>query len=661
MIIGIILFNFLYTDFSALLFITSISCFLIHVKTDLSKKIIQRIFSILLFSTWLLMGHQIAKYYHVSLPKNFAITDSTYTGKIIQTTTNSYADKYIVQLTNRIDSFSATPFKLKIILNIPLSDKKLNINDNIIFRTKLKPINKNKNPLSFDSRLYWKRKGILLIGYEDLSEVSVLSAHSYTWIQRIQNYVQKLIDQNFQNDSAKGIAKALLLGDKSTLDTDAKTTFTNAGAMHVLAVSGLHVGLVALLFNLPFLLICRLCGRKIPYIRLMVILPVWTFAAVCNFSPSVTRASIMISFFIIAEASNRQYSALNILSLTALILLLYNPNYIYDIGFQLSFLAVLGLLLTYKPIRKSFHPKNLLVRYIWNLTCVTISVQLFLIPILFYYFHQFPLYFIPNSIIAVSSLSLILSMGFCMIIFSFQPFILKIFASLFENSILCLNKTLALANKLPANNLENIWIDKIEFGMLILCSIGTAIYLQHKSSSRIWLVAIPFLLFCIHHTYIIVKRQNTNYISGYSMAYHTAGELFIDNNAYSISTSDNISPYINGNLHSKHKIKQIKKIDLRDSFSDQNIEADNGIIFTQNQIIVILQKSNLKDIEKLPSMNINYLFIHDTNDVEINKILNHHTIDKVVVNCNSKQTTRSYFKQLEIINSCESGWTLPIL
>jgi competence protein ComEC len=186
--------------------------------------------------------------------------------------------------------------------------------------------------------------------------------------------------------------------------------------MHVLAVSGLHVGII--LEILLFLLgrFPRIFSKNAAVLIALIIL--WSYAAVVGFSPSVVRATFMFTLLALAKMMSRQTNSLNVLLFAACIMLFTDPLLIYDIGFQLSYLAMAGILLLYRPIESTFYIPNRFLKKIWQGTAVGIAAQLFTLPVTLYYFHQFPNYFMLTNVGMMVFAGLVLGTGLLLFVSS---------------------------------------------------------------------------------------------------------------------------------------------------------------------------------------------------------------------------------------------------
>ena len=207
-----------------------------------------------------------------------------------------------------------------------------------------------------------------------------------------------------------GLYSAMLLGDKSGLDKQLLRTFSITGTMHILAVSGLHVGIVYLILEGMIKLLSHVCRRSISSLW-FVIVGTWSFAAISGFSESVIRASMMLSLYLIARSNGLRAKAFNILSFSAFVSLLFNPECIYQVGFQLSHLAVYGII-TFFPILKSMIEfRSRFPSYLWTMICLSTSAQITTFPLALYYFGIFPNYFLLSNLMAVPASAIFVSAG----------------------------------------------------------------------------------------------------------------------------------------------------------------------------------------------------------------------------------------------------------
>lgn len=223
-----------------------------------------------------------------------------------------------------------------------------------------------------------------------------------------EQIIKKFRTWNLEDD-VLAIISALTVGDKSKLTREIKATYNAAGVSHILALSGLHIGILSMILSWLFYPLRRVCGGKWIAGFLIVGL-LWGFAFLSGLSPSVIRAVTMFSAYVVASIfSEDRFSGFSALTLTAFIMLIYQPMYLFDVGFQLSFMAVLGIFLFYPLIDSLFVVRNKIVAYLWNIISLSLAAQLATLPLILYYFGTFPVYFLLSNLVVAPIAVFILS------------------------------------------------------------------------------------------------------------------------------------------------------------------------------------------------------------------------------------------------------------
>ncbi len=265
------------------------------------------------------------------------------------------------------------------------------------------PISAPKNPHAFDLRQYYKTLGIRhQISCAD-STIFLHPNQGYSFMRLSAKWQAQLCDiitQHTSTDVAQ-MSNALVFGERSSMDEEIRDAFANSGAMHVLSVSGMHM---AIIYSMLYLMLGAPGSGALPrrMIRLcFYALSILIYVGLTGASPAVWRAGLMIILFIVGKAMGWNTQIWNLLGFAAFVMLWSNPFIWHNIGFQLSFLAMAGILLFAKPIIRYYSFRQIILQRIWEITSVSIAAQIFIIPIILHQFYQLPLTFALSSLVAM--------------------------------------------------------------------------------------------------------------------------------------------------------------------------------------------------------------------------------------------------------------------
>jgi competence protein ComEC len=380
------------------------------------------------------------------------------------------------------------------------------------------------NPFQFNYRQFLFYKSISHQLYLSKTDLVVLDEEGgATFKKYIINFRLKLLSlfnkKDFSEDEV-AISSALLLGYKQDMSLDIKQAFSNTGVVHILAVSGLHVGIIYLLLNVVFSFMDKSIALRV--IKLLIVLfSLWVYAFLTVLSPSVMRAATMFSFLAVGSALNRSTNIYNTLAASAFVLLLINPHFIYEVGFQLSYLAVLGIVMIYPKLYELIQFKFSWIDYFWKLFCVSMAAQLITFPLSIYYFHQFPNYFFVANLMVVPLVPLIIYSGLGFLLFNELLFFSEAFSFALQFFIQALLKVVGWIEQWPYSISDFLFLDQRDV-ILIYAIIGAlllAIYLRKK----IWINVSLLLLLTVQFKQIALERKQAvnKEIVFYSVYRHT--------------------------------------------------------------------------------------------------------------------------------------------
>lgn len=464
--------------------------------------------------------------------------------------------------------------------------------DLILVGAEFNKIQNKHNPGEFDAEYYWKSRGIDEVAFVNRDEISWINQIEpslfATFLNGFSSYLQSALHENLSgNDLA--IAQALILGDKSLLDTETKNAFTNTGAMHVLAVSGMHVGLIMYLFITVFGFFPRLITKK--QATWAVVIFLWIYALITGFSASVVRAVLMFTFVALSQVSAKQYDSLNSLFLSAFILLVLNPLYLLDIGFQLSYLAMVGIFLFYEKIEQLLHFRQARLKELWQGTALGFAAQLMTTGISLYYFHQFPNYFVLTNLGLMFFSAIVMGLGFMLFVVKWVPVLSKLIGVLLGFSVFVMYWIVQQIESLPG---------AVAFGFsvplwLVILWMILFIYLILYAEKRKQLI-VGYSLYFLSVIFIVYERNS--YVSKSELCIFNHNQLVI-----ALKHKDEIHCFY------KSKPEQVAKIKLLlESYAKQNPGTIHFHPFSEKAIQFQIgnQRLRINDAGKWVSLDWNH-------------------------------------------------------
>lgn len=415
-----------------------------------------------------------------------------------------YHDKYIANIF-KINTNRSTGL---ILLNIDKDSLKeaLNVDDSFVIRSTLNEINQPLNPHQFDYGAYMGNKYIYRQIFTTNTSLFKLDKRNSTILgiaASLRTSIQNRLKPYTFNPNEFSIINALLLGQRQDISKEIYTSYSQAGVIHILAVSGLHVGIILLLLQRVLKPIERLPSGK--FIKtILIILFLWCFAIIAGLSASIVRAVTMFTVFAIAMNLKRPTNVYNTLAISMFVLLLFKPNFLYDLGFQLSYIAVLAIVSIEPLLSSIWLPKFKIVNFFWRILTVTVSAQIGVIPISLYYFHQFPGLFFISNLVIIPCLGAILGLGIVIIVLAMVHLLPSWLASFYGLVIATMNAFVNWVSEQESFIFQNI---SFSLGQVIFCYVLIILLLMiiHQRSFKlmvvIFIIIISFQIFQFHLKY----------------------------------------------------------------------------------------------------------------------------------------------------------------
>ncbi len=387
---------------------------------------------------------------------------------------------------------------------------KLTVDDIIFTTNQFSEVRKSLNPYEFDYREYLKKQHInhqIVIKNDAFSllpkQIKTIYGFAHNLREKINN---RLKEQNFSKDE-RSIFNAILLGQRQDLSKETFEIYKNAGAIHILAVSGLHIGIILLLLNFLLQPLERVKNGKIIKL-ILVVLFLWFYAFLAGLSASVIRAVTMFTAIAIGISLNRASGVKNSLVVSLFFLLLVHPLFLFDVGFQLSYTAVFSIVWLQPFFSNLWKPKHKITHYFWQLLTVSFAAQLGILPLSLFYFHQFPGLFFVSSLVIIPFLGFILGIGFLVSILALTDVLPQFLVDFYEILLGAMNTFVAFISAQESFLLENI-----SFSILLLISsyvllIFTINLLKYRNTKNIFLFLMAVL--CIQMTFFYEKIKKHN-------------------------------------------------------------------------------------------------------------------------------------------------------
>jgi competence protein ComEC len=489
---------------------------------------------------------------------------------------NDFYTKYEAYVLT-INDFSS---KGKILVNIKKDSlhEQLKIDDKLVVTTKFLAINTPKNPYQFNYNNYLNRHNIYGQITVSMGEVFMLKK-SNTSLKGLADAFRihvnnKLVENKFKDDEL-GIINALLFGQRQEISKELIENYSKAGAIHILAVSGLHVGIIMLMVSFLLKPLKRFKNGAI--IRLIIIiLFLWTFAFIAGMSASVVRAVTMFTALSIGLAIDRKNSVYKNLIISLFFLLLFNPYYLFEVGFQLSYLAVFSIVWLQPMLYKFWKPTYKIIDYFWQLFTVSLAAQIGVLPLSIYYFHQFPGLFFVSNLVIIPVLGFILGFGILVIFLSLCGFLPTSIAALYRDIISTMNTIISWIAEQESFLFQEIYFSIVLVFTSYLFIVFCFRWIQKHTISRLVYALWSFIL--LQGVFIYEKHLAT-----------VTNELVIFNksrvSAFAIKKDKKISVYKSANFKENNTILK--------SYKAGNYNSEVEIIDTVNNIYQINTKKLL--------------------------------------------------------------------
>jgi competence protein ComEC len=408
----------------------------------------------------------------------------------------------------------------------------------LLIPDKLVSIKNSGNPFAFDLAKMYRNKGIFHQAFLSADNILQLQPGntSPSVIFQLRQTLNNAINNNIGDSTTRALVAATLLNERNALDPELMNAYANTGIIHIIAISGMHIVLLAgaILWLLKLLPSARLKGFKYA----IAIIIVWFYIALTGFPPSAVRAAVMFTLMAAGLSLNRTSNPVNIWAASGLLILCYNPCWLYDVGIQLSFLAVLSILLFYVPVKRWMAPKTKVGQWLWDVVAVSIAAQILVFPLVIYYFQQFPLLGIAANVPAALYSTVLMFGGLVIFILnaihcsatwvgSILTFITKVF-----------NDIITFLSDLTPQLMRDIVIDSFQYWLMMIIVVAVCIYCFRKKSVYLFAALLVGILFTGDLTGRDIVALHQEKLVVYNSGKSSQADLFTGKTATHLYTPD---------------------------------------------------------------------------------------------------------------------------
>jgi competence protein ComEC len=508
--------------------------------------------------------------------------------------------------------------------------------DVLVCQTVFNDISPPQNHEEFDYKTYLKRKKIFSTSFVNAGKLVVVDSGQINpyikFIFKLQQYALETLQNAGLESEELAVALALLTGDKQYLEDDLRNSYVASGTVHLLAVSGLHVGIVFIILNFALQFMDR--RKKMRILKGCIILgSLWIFASIAGLASSIVRASTMFSIFVVADMTNKSKSTYNNIAFACFIMCIMNPYAIFETGFQLSYLAVLGIVYFQPKFMKPFHNCNRFLKPVLESSMVTLSAQLGTLPVILLSFKLFPTYFLFSNLILVPYTSVVMYIGALVVALSWQPFLLMLGGWALNHAIYAMNWVVKFFDKLPHSTVDGIYINGIQCTLLVVSILSLAFLLSFKKRIFFAMILISLIgIFSINalHSYKASSHKEFG-IFGVEMAFYA---YFIENGK-GFSIRDTVS--VNSSFDFNTKNYLIKRgfrseQDLTGlSLSDSIPNSYKGVLLFAGKKIALLSQLKVNATFSGVPLNVDYLCVTQRHNDKPETVLACYNPSKIII------------------------------
>ncbi len=478
----------------------------------------------------------------------------------------------VIQLINDEKSADASGHLLVSVANDSPSFPAFKYGDELIIPASFMEVPEPRNPYQFDAKSWLAQQNIYQQIFLEATQVERINKNTanpiIAYAIELRRVKVEILRKLIKNPEAFAVGSTLILGYRSDLSMETLQAYSKTGTIHALSVSGMHVGIIYIVINLALSWLDRKTyGRWIKL--LLIVSMIWIYALITGLTPSVLRAVIMLSALVSAKSLRKTTNSYNILASSAFCMLTFNPFLLFDVGFQLSYLSVIGLIFLQPKINSWMTFESNMLNSLWSAISLSLAAQITTFPLAAYYFHQFPIYFLVGNLFLVIPVALMMYLGLIILIFK-----LYFLGAIFEWIIATTNRGLKFIAELPLSTISGIWMSKWELILLICSLIFITFALIHYRKSMLLGGVSLLLVFSASLTFRSATQYRQQKVVFFSLPRNYATAFILGNNAviltdlqpFTSAFKFNIQPFLDQaqiktvtfvQMHQRHRSKKL--------------------------------------------------------------------------------------------------------
>lgn len=560
------------------------------------------------------------------------------------------------------DSMPSRPVSGKIMAYFPKSDSAftLRYGDLIAISAPIREVTPPLNPGEFDYRAYLGRKGITGQVYpkdKEWMDLQVNSANPlYSFSYRFRDILLVSLQRSGLNDDEFGVAAAILLGYDDNLADEVRKNYVAAGSMHILCVSGMHVGIIYLLASFLLGFLNRKKWQK-TLKQVLLLALIWFYALIAGLSPSILRASLMISFVIIGELLNRKGFAINSIAASAFVLLCINPNNLFEIGFLLSYSAVMGIVVLHRPIYGLFYVKNKLLDKAWNITAVALAAQIATIPFTLFYFNQFSTYFALSNLFMTPISFIVVISGMILLLVSWIPYLNMLVGYLVWGAVYIMNWVVAKVESLPSSIIKGLYVSELEFALLLAALLMLLLMISMQKRRLLIPLLSALLLVMVSVTIRVYKSDNQEAMMVYSLRHHTAvdfvggGEHLLLADSALMADESTVDYSLKGAWAQRHLSMRPQTIGFDDDFDNGRLRKKSNLV-SYDGMLIALWDDDCRISDSLSyRLPVDYLLVCGKQKPDVQSVVNGYDSKLILIDGSvPRYLAKSWIEQAKAFN-----------